>query len=58
MYIQFNLSLGTVKGHCGVDKALYQEVIYKIINSVILQLVLQLVFSSETSANSFINSAV
>ena len=36
MYIQFNLSLGTVKGHCGVDKALYQEVIYKIINSVIL----------------------
>ena len=58
MYIQFKLSLGTVRGHCVVDMGLHQEVVNKIINIVILQLVLQLVFSSVTSANSFINSTV
>ena len=57
-HIQFKLSLGTVRGHSGVDKDLHQEVINKIIDSVILQLVLQLVFSSATSANRFINSTL
>ena len=58
MYLQLQVSLGSVKDYCRVDKGLHQEAIYKIIKSVILQLVLQLVFSSVTSANGFINSAV
>ena len=57
-YIHVKLSLGAVRGHCGIDKGLHQELINKIINSVILQLVLQLVFSSVTSANSFLSSTV
>ena len=35
--MQFKLSLGTVRGLCGVDKGLHQEVLNKIIDSVILQ---------------------
>ena len=56
-YIQFKLSLDTVKGHFEVE-GLHQKLINKIINSVILQLVLQLVFSSVASANSSIHSTV
>ena len=47
---QFKVGLGTVKGHCGVDKGLHQ-VINKIINSAILQLLLQLVFISVIKMN-------